>query len=56
MEQHRKKASRYATQKQVADYFNVHPVTVWRWEKQGILKSKKFAGTRRYDWEEVESL
>lgn len=43
------------TIKQVAEYFQVAPLTVWNWKKQGRIKAVQLAGkTLRFTQEEID--
>lgn len=48
--------SNYLTTKQLADKLQVNRTTLWRWEKQGKIKSIKAGGVRRYPPDTIEKL
>ncbi len=50
------KAESYPTVKQVSEMLNVDPVTLWRWNRKGYLKTIEFGGGRRYKMSEVKAL
>ena len=50
------KAESYPTIKQVSEMLNVHPTSLWRWDKKGYLKTIEFGGGRRYKMSEVKAL
>jgi excisionase family DNA binding protein len=39
----------YLTAAQMAERLQVNRTTLWRWEKQGLLKATKIGKTKRYD-------
>jgi len=50
------KAETYPTVKQVTEILNVDPVTLWRWNKKGYLKTIEFGGGRRYKMSDVKAI
>jgi len=51
------KPERRYTIKETAEIFGVHPVTVWRWCRQGILKAVRLpTGVHRIDADAVDEL
>lgn len=44
---------RYIDQEAVADIFGVSTVTVWSWEKAGLLKSYRIGNLKRFKYSEV---
>ena len=50
------KAETYPTIKQVSEILNVNITTLWRWNKNGYLKTIEFGGGRRYKMSDVKAL
>jgi len=50
------KAETYPTVKQVSEILNVNITTLWRWNKNGYLKTIEFGGGRRYKMSDVKEL
>jgi len=47
-------ASELLTRKQVAEIFNVNPLTIWHWEKRGILKPVFYrSGRPQYHMDDI---
>lgn len=44
---------RFLTKKEVAAFFGVSEVTVWEWEKKGLLTSYRIGNLVRYRFSEV---
>lgn len=44
---------RYIDQKEVAQIFGVSAVSVWAWEKAGLLKSYRIGNLKRFKYSEV---
>lgn len=44
---------RYIDQKAFADIFGVSTVSVWSWEKEGLLKSYRIGNLKRFKYSEV---
>ena len=50
------KAETFPTVKQVSEILNVNITTLWRWNKNGYLKTIEFGGGRRYKMSDVKAL
>ncbi|MFN3137478.1 MAG: helix-turn-helix domain-containing protein [Allomuricauda sp.] len=50
------KASNYLTREEISKKLNVSSVTLYRWEKKGILKRRKIGGKVYYKLEEIEAV
>lgn len=48
--------SKYLTEKQLAEQLQVNRTTLWRWEKQGKIKSVKAGRVKRYAPDTIEKL
>lgn len=46
------KITNYYTQTEFAKKMNVNRITVWRWVKEGKVKTKEIAGKKRIVFEE----
>ena len=44
---------RFLDQKQVAEIFNVSTVSIWDWERKGLLKSYRIGNLKRFKYSEV---
>ena len=44
---------RFLDQKEVAQIFGVSTVSVWQWEKAGLLKSYRIGNLKRFKYSEV---
>ncbi len=50
------KPAELLTQKEVAKLFLVSRITVWKWEKEGKIKSILINGIKRFKTKEIEKL
>jgi predicted DNA-binding transcriptional regulator AlpA len=48
--------AKYLTVDQVADMLSVSRVTLWSWDRKGILNPVKIGNLKRYKLSEIESL
>lgn len=44
---------RFLDQKEVAQIFGVSTVSIWQWEKAGLLKSYRIGNLKRFKYSEV---
>ena len=44
---------RFLDQKQVAEIFSVSTVSIWDWERKGLLKSYRIGNLKRFKYSEV---
>lgn len=49
-------AEKYLTVEQLCELLNVSRVTLWNWEKSGILKSFRIGNLKRFKLSEIEAL
>ncbi|MFC1600592.1 helix-turn-helix domain-containing protein [Patescibacteria group bacterium] len=54
----KREISELLTLSEVAEILNVHPNTLRKWDKEGILKAIRFGerGDRRYNKEDIKKL
>jgi predicted DNA-binding transcriptional regulator AlpA len=48
-----KEDERFLDAKQVADLYGVSTVSIWHWEKAGLLKSYRIGNLKRYKYSEL---
>ena len=46
----------YLSPEKVAQILDVHPTTLWRWNKSGYLKHIELGGKRRYRMSDINNL
>jgi excisionase family DNA binding protein len=51
-----KQPEKYLTMDQVAEMLSVSRVTLWNWDKKGILESQRFGNLRRYKLSDIEKM
>lgn len=45
---------KYLTASELAAKLQVNRTTIWRWEKQGLIKPTKIGNTKRFSQSEIE--
>ena len=51
-----KQPEKYLTVDQVAEMLSVSRVTLWSWDKKGILESYRFGNLKRYKLSDIEKM
>ena len=51
-----KPTERYLTTDEVAELLSVSRVTLWQWDKKGIIKACRIGNLKRYKLSEIEQL
>ena len=51
-----KQPEKYLTVDQVAEMLSVSRVTLWSWDKKGILEAQRFGNLKRYKLSDIEKM